>query len=84
MEALSTGVSGIELTAGVPVFEYYRNHPDEAESFNQMMIAYHTGEPAAVAAAYDFSALGHIVDVGGGIGGLIREGPALRRPHREQ
>ena len=73
MEALRTGASGIELTAGVPVFEYYQSHPDEAESFNRMMIAFHTGEPEAVAAADDFSALGHIVDVGGGIGSLIRE-----------
>jgi hypothetical protein len=73
VEALRTGVSGIELTAGVPLFEYYRNHPDKAESFNRTMIAFHAVEPAAVAAAYDFSALGHIVDVGGGIGSLIRE-----------
>ena len=73
VEALRTDVSAIELTAGVPVFEYLRSHPDEAESFNRMMIAYHTGEPTAVAAAYDFSALSHIVDVGGGIGSLIRE-----------
>jgi hypothetical protein len=73
VEALETGLTGIELTAGVPVFEYYPNHPDEAGSFNRMMTAFHTTERAAVTAAYDFSSFGRVVDVGGGIGSLIRE-----------
>jgi ubiquinone/menaquinone biosynthesis C-methylase UbiE len=36
-----------------------------------MMIAFHGGEPPAVAAAYDFSGVGTIVDVGGGTGNLL-------------
>jgi O-methyltransferase domain len=44
----------------------------EAASFNRMMTAIHGTGPAAVAEAYDFTATGHVVDVGGGVGTLLR------------
>jgi hypothetical protein len=40
-------------------------HPDEAKRFSETMVAVHGAEPPAVAAAYDFSAFGGIVDVSG-------------------
>jgi hypothetical protein len=36
-----------------------------------MMVAFHGTEPAAVAAAYDFSGVRTLVDVGGGTGNLL-------------
>jgi ubiquinone/menaquinone biosynthesis C-methylase UbiE len=53
------------------MFEYMKTRPQEATWFNEMMIAFHGSEPPAVAAAYDFSSLGTLVDVGGGTGNLL-------------
>jgi hypothetical protein len=71
MYSLQTGKTGFEKANGMPVFDYLAQHPDEASLFSETMIGVHGEEPAAVAAAYDFSAFGTIVDVGGATGNLI-------------
>jgi hypothetical protein len=68
---LETGRTGVQLAFGVSAFDYLRAHPEEEAAFNRTMIAVHGGEPAAVAAAYDFAGLGTLVDVGGGLGTLL-------------
>jgi SAM-dependent methyltransferase len=70
-DVLRSDRTGIEITTGRTAFEWLAAHPDEAASFSRMMIAYHAGEPAAVAAACDFSGYGHIIDVGCGTGTLL-------------
>jgi len=78
---LETGRTGVELAFGMSAFDYLRAHPEEEAVFNRTMIAVHGGEPAAVAAAYDFSGVGTVVDVGGGLGTmlvtLLQHNPAL-------
>lgn len=76
-ERVETGRTGPEIVTGRPFFELMAQRPDEAMRFNRMMIATHGDEPAAVAAAYDFSGVERIVDVGGGIGTVLLE--ILRR-----
>jgi hypothetical protein len=71
LHSVKTGEAGSEKALGQPIFEYLASAPQEATWFNEMMIAFHGTEPAAVAAAYDFSGLGTIVDVGGGTGNLL-------------
>ena len=68
---LETGKTGMEKQFGTTVFGYLANHPEEASSFNEAMIGFHGTEPAAVAAAYDFSNYQTVVDVGGGTGNLL-------------
>jgi hypothetical protein len=68
---LETGRTGVQIAFGMSAFDYLRAHPDEEALFNRTMIAVHGGEPAAVAAAYDFSGVGTLVDVGGGLGTLL-------------
>lgn len=68
---LETGRTGVEIALGTSIFDYLRKHPDEEAVFNRMMIAVHGGEPAAVAEAYDFSGIGKVVDVGGGLGTML-------------
>jgi hypothetical protein len=68
---LETGRTGVEIALGTSFFDYIRQHPDEEAIFNRTMIAVHGDEPAAVADAYDFSGIGKVVDVGGGIGTLL-------------
>jgi hypothetical protein len=80
-QVLATGRTGVDITIGTSAFEYLRAHPEEEASFNRTMIAVHGGEPEAVAAAYDFSGLKTVVDVGGGLGTmlvtLLRHNPHL-------
>jgi len=69
--SLQTGKTGFENATGLPLFDWLAKHPEEASLFGETMVGFHGAEPAAVAAAYDFSGLGTIVDVGGGTGNLL-------------
>jgi hypothetical protein len=69
--SLQTGKSGLEKMLGMPVFNWLAKNPRDASMFSEMMVGIHGAEPAAVAAAYDFSALKTIVDVGGATGHLL-------------
>jgi hypothetical protein len=69
--SVETGKSGFEKSLGMPFFDWLSNNPEEAALFNETMIGVHGAEPPAVAAAYDFSGLATIVDVGGGTGNLL-------------
>ena len=69
--SVETGRSGLERSLGEPMFDWLGKHPDDAALFSETMIGFHGTEPAAVAAAYDFSGLGTIVDVGGASGDLL-------------
>ena len=71
MYSLETGKPGFDKAVGVPVFDYLAAHPDEASLFSETMVGFHGDEPPAVAAAYDFSRFGTVVDVGGATGNLI-------------
>ena len=69
--SVETGKSGFEKALGMPIFDWLANHPEDASLFSETMIGIHGAEPAAVAAAYDFSDLTTIVDVGGATGHLL-------------
>jgi hypothetical protein len=69
--SVQTGKSGFEKAFGMPVFEWLATHPAEASMFSETMVSFHGAEPAAVAAAYDFSQFNTIIDVGGATGNLL-------------
>ena len=69
--SVETGKSGFEKALGMPIFDWLANHPEDASLFSETMIGIHGAEPAAVAAAYDFSGLTTIIDVGGATGHLL-------------
>ena len=71
LHSVKTGEAGTEKALGQSAFDYLATAPEDATMFNEMMIAFHGSEPPAVAAAYDFSTLNTIVDVGGGTGNLL-------------
>jgi O-methyltransferase domain/Dimerisation domain len=71
MYSLETGKTGFEKAVGMPVFDYLAKHPEDAANFTQAMIGVHGDEPPAVAAAYDFSGFGTVVDVGGASGNML-------------
>jgi hypothetical protein len=63
-------------------FEAMAQHPEAAGVFDRAMATFAPQTAAAVAAAYDFSPFGSVVDVGGGNGallmGILRAYPHLR------
>ena len=69
--SLRTGESGFEKALGMPIFDYLQKHPEKASLFSETMIGVHGEEPAAVAAAYDFSGISTLADIGGANGHLI-------------
>ena len=78
--AVRTGRSGFEAAHGEPLFEYFDSHPERGAHFDRIMAGVSSGEPAAVAEAYDFSEVRRLVDIGGGNGTHL--GTILaRHPH---
>jgi SAM-dependent methyltransferase len=69
--SVETGKTAMEKVFGMPVFDYLAQHPQEAAQFSEAMVGIHGAEPPAVADAYDFSACGSIVDVGGATGNML-------------
>ena len=50
--------AGFDTVFGMPIFDWFAQHPDEAKRFSETMVAVHGAEPPAIAAAYDFSSCG--------------------------
>src|SRR5262249_32139172 len=69
--SVQTGKPGFEKAVGKNIFAWLAEHPVEASLFGETMVGFHGAEPAAVAAAYDFSRAATVVDVGGGTGNLL-------------
>jgi len=55
----------------VPIFDYLEKHPEELEVFGESMSSLSRTENPAIAAAYKFSGVRTLVDVGGGHGSLL-------------
>jgi hypothetical protein len=69
--SLATGKTAHEKIFGMPLFDWLTQHPDLGSLFSDAMVGFHGTEPPAVAAAYDFSSIGTLVDVGGATGNLL-------------
>jgi len=69
--SVQTGKPGFDKALGMPIFDWLAKNPEAASLFSETMVGFHGAEPDAVAAAYDFSGLSTIVDVGGATGNLI-------------
>jgi hypothetical protein len=69
--SLRTGTPAFDKVFGAPLFDYYAAHPDAARVSAEGLKSVGRGQDAAVAAAYDFTSVDMVVDVGGGQGGLL-------------
>jgi SAM-dependent methyltransferase len=82
LTTVRTGEPAIERVFGAGSFEYLERHPEEGAVFDEAMGAFTAMIAVGVAAAYDFSSLRAVVDVGGGEGalltGILRAHPGLR------
>jgi len=72
-----TGKPALEQIYGTSTFEFFKQHPEEAQLFNDAMTGISAIDSPAVAEAYDFTGIRSLVDVGGGHGLLL--GTILKR-----
>ncbi|WP_262391524.1 methyltransferase [Nocardiopsis sp. CNR-923] len=76
--SVRTGEAAYHVRHGVPFWDDLSADPRLSASFDALM-GHHVGyDGDAVVDAYDWGALGHVVDVGGGSGALLR---ALLKAH---
>jgi len=66
-----TGKTALDEVYGKPLFEHFKENPEEAQVFNDCMTAISMIDSPAVAKAYSFDGIGSIVDVAGGHGLLL-------------
>jgi hypothetical protein len=80
IHSVTTGEPALERAGGAPIFSNLS--PEQAARLSEAMLAYYGDEPAAVSAAYDFSGVGTLVDIGGSTGNLLttllRATPGMR------
>lgn len=69
--SVRTGQSAFEHLYGMTCFEYWAGYPEAGAIFDEAMTSRSGDENAAVVAAYDFSNVGTLVDVGGGHGSFL-------------
>ena len=71
LHSTKTGGSAFDHTYGMAVFDYLKETPEAATSFDSLMAAQTRPWALSVADAYDFADIGTLVDVGGGYGALL-------------
>jgi C-methyltransferase len=71
-EGLKTGTPPFTQYHGDDFFSYLTNHPDKQNTFDKGMAKLSTYDDICIAKAFDFSHLGHLIDMGGGRGGLVK------------
>jgi hypothetical protein len=71
LETVRTGATSFESVHGMTSFDYFDRHPDAAVLFSQALSCVTAVSGPGTASAYDFSAMGTVVDVGGSEGQLL-------------
>ena len=81
-DCLRTGQDGVSKAYGQHVFDVLAERPEQSDRFQAAMTSSSTMDGEAVTAAYDFSGIKRLADVGGGHGALLAS--ILRRYPRMQ
>ncbi len=80
--SVQTGEMAFPNVHSVEIFDYLRQHPDDANIFQQAMTANTARSGAAITQVYDFSSAERVVDIGGGHGlflaTILQAYPSLR------
>jgi len=69
--SVRTGKVAFDKVYGLPIFDYLGQHPEQAGLFDETMVGVHGRETAAMLAAYDFSGIRVLADIGGGNGSVL-------------
>jgi hypothetical protein len=80
--SIRTGRSAFEKVYGQPIFDFFSEHPETGNLFDQAMTGVHGRETEAMLEAYDFTGIGTLADLGGGNGSvltaILRRYPEMR------
>jgi hypothetical protein len=71
IEAVRSGDAAFDHAHGKQLFDYLREHPDDAAVFDQAMVGASRQLVASILEVYDFGEYRTVVDVGGGNGALL-------------
>ena len=71
LHSVQTGEAAFEHEFGEPIFDHLSHSPEHAAIFDQAMVGVHGRETDAMLAAYDFSTIGLLTDIGGGNGSVL-------------
>lgn len=71
LHSIRTGEPAFAHRFGMGPFAFFAENPEADRIFNEAMIGYTHQVANAVAATYDFSSFGTVMDVGGGYGTLL-------------
>jgi ubiquinone/menaquinone biosynthesis C-methylase UbiE len=71
LHSARTGEPVVERALGTPLWEYFAQHKEHADIFNDSMTSFSSTEIDAVMGSYDFSGIQKLVDIGGGLGSLL-------------
>jgi hypothetical protein len=71
LHSIRTGECAFEKVYGAPLFDYLAANPEKGKLFDAAMTGVHGRETTAMLAAYDFSGIGTLADIGGGNGEVI-------------
>jgi hypothetical protein len=71
MHSVKTGEIAFDNKFGKDIWAYFQTDPEKAENFNRYMAASSELLNQAISTKYDFSNYDKLIDVGGGIGGMI-------------
>lgn len=81
MSSVETGGIAFDNLFGQNIWEYFENDRPKADNFNRYMANSSIPVNAAISTGYDYSGARKLIDVGGGLGGMIsailRENPHL-------
>lgn len=69
--AIETAKPAFEHVHGQPFYDYLSQHPAAATLFHEAMTGFSEQEAEAILAAYNFSTVRSIIDIGGGQGALM-------------
>ena len=82
LHSLRSGQSACAAVHGAPFYAHLQTHPEAGAPFNRYMASTSERHTEALLRAYDFTGIGTLVDIGGGLGGtlaaILRQYPALR------
>jgi hypothetical protein len=73
MDSVRTGVTAFDKAHGMPLVDWLEQNPHAAAVFNEANAVKAAGSHKAIVGAYDFSGIGTLTDVGGGLGALAAE-----------
>jgi hypothetical protein len=82
MASVKTGEIAFDNKFGQDIWAYFQTEPEQATNFNQYMASMSEPLNRTISTTYDFSGYKKLIDVGGGIGGMISailaENPSLQ------